>query len=179
MINSSRLSDRARSWIMAMIAFCAVLIFLIIWTTYGQTHVKDRFEQLAPGATATVDESTFRVIGMKQTEVIVDGHDNNPSAANTVWVIATMELTLSHKVKNFGCDLELVGPDKRTWEPKSDFYDRKLPGYCGDYDHPITPGKPWRFEQIFEVPTKYADRIYGVAAVYLGVAAPMNVLRPS
>ncbi|HEY9292002.1 MAG TPA: hypothetical protein VIP98_12035 [Microlunatus sp.] len=179
MINSSRLSDRTRSWIVAMIAFCGVLIFLSIWTTYASTHVNDRYEQLPPGATATVDESTFRVLNLKQTEVITDGEDSKPAAADSVWVVATMELTLSHKVDTPGCGLELVGAGKHTWEPRSDFYDRALPGYCGDTDRPITPGKPWRFEQIFEVPTKYVDQIYGVVAVYHGDAAPMKVLRPA
>ncbi|QDP94767.1 hypothetical protein FOE78_01510 [Microlunatus elymi] len=182
MITSNRLSDRARSWIVAMIAFCCVLIFLVVWTTYATTHTKDRFEQLPAGATGTLAESTFRVLELKQTEVMTDGEDQHPSDANEVWVVATMDLTLSHPVRNPTCTLELVAEGNRTWEPvTTEFFDRSLPQYCGgDTDeHPIKVGQPWRFEQVFRVPTRFVDHIYGVALVDHGTAAPMKVLRPA
>jgi hypothetical protein len=172
-----RLSDRARSWLVFGVVVCATLIFLSIWVTYAATHVYERFEQQPAGSSVTVAGNTYRLISLTRTDEVVDGGESKPSSAHATWVIAELELTIPRKKDTIGCDLRLLADGKRQWDSQT-FYSRKLPNYCGDSDHPITPGQPWRFEQIYEVPTKFADQIEGVAVTDHSSAAPMKVLRP-
>lgn len=160
-------------------ALCLVLIFTAVWVTYAGTHTYERYQQLAPGASTTVDESTFRLVSLRRTEVVTDGEETHPSAAGAIWVVAEVEVTIPHKMDTVGCSLVLVSDDRRTWESQTSFFDRKLPQYCGDYDHPITPKKPWRFEQVYEIPARFSNRIYGLAAPDASSAAPTKVLRPA
>lgn len=161
-------------------ALCLVLIFTAVWVTYAGTHTSERYQQLPPGASATVDDSTFRLVSLRQTEEITDGEETNPSEAGAVWVVAEVEVTIPHKVETVGCNLVLVSDDHRTWESESvSFFDRKLPQYCGDDDVPIVPKKPWRFEQVYQIPARYSSKIYGLAAPDASSAAPTMVLRPA
>lgn len=171
-----RLSDRGRSWIMAAMAFACVLMYLCIWMTYSGTHTYARYQQLPPGTTATVDGVTYKLIKLTRTEVIVDGRETKPAQAGAVYVIAELEITTNKKDPT--CSVQLVADGRRTWDSDADFFDRKLPQYCGDYEHPVTPGRPWRFEQIFLIPQKFADRLYGVAVPDNSSPAPTKVLTP-
>lgn len=180
MTTTYRLSERSRAWIVTAMALCLVLIFSAIWATYSGAHTYQRYRQLPPGATATVSGSTFRLVQLRQTETITDGEESHPSAAGAVWVIAEVELTLAHKDETPNCTLALISEDRRSWDATSStFFDRKLPQYCGDYKHPITVGKPWRFEQVFEVPQRFADRLYGLAAPDPASSAAVEVIRPA
>jgi hypothetical protein len=174
----SRLSDRARSWLIFMIVSCAALIFLAIWVTYAATHVYDRFEAQPAGSSVTVDGNTYRLVKLTRTDVVVDGDETKPASAHATWVIAELELTIPRQKDTIGCSLRLLAEGKRQWDAET-FYDRRLPNYCGDSDHPITPGKPWRFEQIYEVPTRFADRIQGIAVTDHSSSAAMKVLLPA
>lgn len=179
-MRAERLSERSRSWIVAGMAFCLVLVFLAIWVTYAAAHTHERYEQLAPGATTTVSGTTFRLMRLRQTEVITDGEKNNPSAAGTVWVIAELEIVVARKKSTPNCSVELVSDGGRTWGTTDEsFFNRKLPQYCGDYDHPITVGKPWRLEQVFAVPQRFADRLYGLAVPDPASAGVVKVIRPA
>ncbi|QGN34511.1 hypothetical protein [Microlunatus sp. Gsoil 973] len=171
-----RLGNQARSWIMVGMALALVLMYLSIWMTYAGTHTYERYRQLAPGETTTVDGVRYKLIKLTRTEVIVDGDETKPSQAGAVYVIAELEI-LTRK-KDPVCSVELVGSSKRTWEAQTSFFDRELPQYCGDFDHPVTPGKPWRFEQVFLVPAKLADQLYGIAAPDRSSPAPVPVLTP-
>jgi hypothetical protein len=172
-----RLTERARAWIVFLIAISCAVMFLAIWTTYAATHVYPRFEQQPAGATVTVDGNTYRLIRLTRTDQVMDGDEAKPPSANTTWVVAELELTIDHHKDVIGCELKLLGPGKRQWDPQT-FYDRAVPNYCGDSDHPIKPGVPWHFEQIYEVPTTFAGEIYGVAVIDHVSAAPTKVLRP-
>ncbi|SDS72228.1 hypothetical protein [Microlunatus soli] len=173
------LSERSRSWVVAGMAFCLVIIFLAVWVTYAGAHTYERFEQLPPGASSTIDDTTYRVVALRQTETVTDGEETHPAAAGAIWVVAEVEVTIPRKMETVPCSLLLVSDDRRAWEPQTSFYNRKLPQYCGDYDHPITPKKPWRLEQVFEVPARFKDRIYGLATPDPASSAPTKVLRPA
>jgi hypothetical protein len=171
-----RLGDPGRSWIMVGMALALVMIYLAIWATYAGTHTHDRYRQLSPGATTTVDGIRYKLIKLTRTEVIINGDESEPSQAGTVYVIAELELLTTKKDPT--CSADLVGSGDRTWESEASFFSRKLPQYCGDFDHPVTPGKPWRFEQIYVVPATFADRLYGVAVPDRSSPAPIPVLTP-
>lgn len=171
------LGDRARSWIMAGMAFALVLVFLAIWMTYAGTHTYERYQQLPPGVSTTTYGITYKLIKLTRTEVIVNGDETKPAQAGTVYIVAELEITTTKK--DPACGVELVGSGKRTWESQTEFFDRKLPQYCGDYEHPVTRGKPWRFEQIFVIPAKLAGQLYGVAAPDHSSGAPIKVLTPA
>lgn len=175
-VPAARLTDRGRAWIMAAMAFACVLIYLSIWMTYAGTHTYSRYQQLPAGGSTSVDGISYKLIKLTRTEVIVDGDETKPSQAGTIYVIAELEITTDKK--DPACSPELVADGKRTWEATTEFFDRKLPQYCGDYDNPPTPGKPWRFEQIFLIPAKFGDRLYGVAVPDLSSPAPTKVLTP-
>ena len=170
------INDRGRSWLMAGIAFGCVGIYLCIWMTYAGIHTYSRYQQLPPGAVSTVDGVSYKVLKLTRTDVIVNGDETRASHAGATYVIAELEITT--KKKDPACTIQLVADGKRTWESEADFFDRRLPQYCGDYDHPVTPGKPWRLEQIYLMPSKFADRLYGVAVADASSPAPIKVMTP-
>lgn len=172
-----RLSDRARAWLMCWIAISCALIFLAVWSTYAATHVYPRFEQQRPGEPVTVDGISYRLLRLTRADEVADGDEIRPASAHTVWVIAELELTIPGRRDSMGCDLRLLAAGKRAWDAEG-FYNRRVPNYCGDTDHPIRPRMPWRLEQIYQVPTKYADQIEGVAVTDHSSAAPTKVLQP-
>ncbi|MBO0813317.1 MAG: hypothetical protein J2P23_14910 [Microlunatus sp.] len=161
---------------MAAMTFALVLIFLAIWMTYAGSHTYPRYEQLPPGRATTVQGITYKLIKLTRTAVIIDGDQSKPAQAGAIYVVAELEVTAGKKDPT--CSIELVGDGKRTWESDSSFYDRKLPQYCGSYDHPVTPGKPFQLEQIFQIPARFADRLYGVGVPDSSSPAPTRVLTP-
>jgi hypothetical protein len=174
------LAERRRSWVVVGMAVCLVTIFTAIWVTYAKAHTVDRYEQLPPGASTTQSGASMKVVSLQQTDVVTDGDEIHPAAANAVWVVVTMEATLPKgKKKLAGCQLELLSDGGRVWSDPELFFSRKLPQYCGDDDDPPKPGVPWRFEQIFEIPQRFADHLYGVVVPDNSSAEPNKVLRPS
>lgn len=170
-------SDRGRSWMMAAMAFALVLIYLSIWMTYAGIHTYPRFEQLPAGRGVTADGITYKLVGLTSTDVIVNGDRTEHAQTGATYVIAQLEI-VTHK-KDPACSVELVADGKRTWESDTEFFDRRLPQYCGDYDHPVTAGKPWRYEQIFLIPAVFADRLYGIGVEDNASADPTKVLTPA
>lgn len=170
-------SDRGRSWMMAAMAFALVLIYLCIWMTYAGIHTYPRFQQLPPGRSLSVDGVTYRLVGLTRTDVISNGHQTEYAQAGATYVIAQLEIVA--RTKDPTCSVELVADGKRTWESEAEFFDRRLPQYCGDSDHPVTVGKPWRYEQIFLIPARFAGRLYGIGVEDDASPAPTNVLTPA
>jgi len=173
----ARLTDRGRSWIMTAIAFALVMMFLSVWMTYAAIHTYPRFQQVPAGSTTTVDGVTYKLIGLTRTDVVANGEETGRAQAGATYVIAELEIVATKKSPN--CSVELVADGKRTWESNAEFFSRKLPQFCGDDQHPITPGKPWQFEQIFLIPTTFADRLYGIGVEDDTTPAPTKVLTPA
>jgi hypothetical protein len=165
-----------RAWLITLSIGCWVLTCIAVWAVYAGTHVNTRYLQSEPGASVTdYNQVTYRALGIRQTEVIVDGDEMTPSNANTVWVVVDLELTIPHPVETVGCALPLVAEGGRTWESET-FYSRELPSWC-DSDE-IKPGQPYHFQLIFQVPVRYADQVYGVSVEDPSSPAPAIVLRP-
>lgn len=162
---------------MAAMALALVLIYLCIWMTYAGIHTYARFQQLPAGVTTTVDGVSYKLTGLTRTDVIGNGDETRRAQAGATYVIADLEIVASKKSPN--CSVELVADGKRTWESNTDFFERRLPQFCGDDEHPITPGKPWRYEQIFLIPTVFADRLYGIGVEDDTSPAPTKVLTPA
>jgi hypothetical protein len=169
-------SDRRRSWLMAAMAFALVLVYLSIWMTYAGSHTYSRFQQLPAGSTTTVEGVTFKLVSLTRTDVIVDGDETHRAQPGATYVIADLQLVTAKKDPL--CSVELVADGKRTWESNAEFFERKKPQYCGDDEHPITANKPWDFEQIYLIPSAFADRLYGVGVENHVSPAPTKVLTP-
>jgi hypothetical protein len=170
-------SDRRRAWLMAAMAFALVLIYLSIWMTYAGSHTYSRFRQLPAGHTTTVKGVTFKLVSLTRTEVLVDGDETHRAQPGTSYVIADLQIVTDNKDPL--CSVELVADGKRTWESNAEFFDRKKPQYCGDDEHPVTPGKPWDYEQIYLIPSAFADRLYGIGVENVTSPAPTEVLTPA
>lgn len=168
-------TQRQRSWATVVITLCAVLIFLSVWAVYAASHTYDRYRQLDAGASMKLRTTTYRVLKMRQSKVVTDGGRDHPARANTRWVIADMRIIVSKKTGTPCTDLDLVGPGKRTWTSNSDFFHRKMPTYCNDK---IRVDQPFHYQLIYEVPTKFVDKIYGIGVDDASSSKPTKVLRP-
>jgi hypothetical protein len=157
-----------------------VLIYLTLWTLYSMTHLSSfgRYEQVAPGGVTREGGADFRLLSLVQTEELAST-DGEPqlSSSGAVWVVATLEVTQRTKDPNFLCSTELLGPDDRAWE-YSTLLDaqRSLSMFC--HDEELKIGEPFRFEQVYEIPTRYADQVLGVVVVDPVNADPQQVLTP-
>ena len=173
-------SGRRRSWLILLLAAALVFSYLSVWTVYSAAHTYPRYRQLAAGASATSTSNPehYRVLELTATTVAA-GSDGDPvrAAADEVWVIARIEVTIDRPEKYLGCDLSLLGPDGRLWEASLDAPQRKLPTYCNGDD--VKPGVPYVYEQLFQVPKRYADQLRGLVLVNTLTAAPSPVLTPA
>lgn len=173
-------SGRRRSWLILLLAAGLVVSYLSVWTVYSAAHTYPRYRQLTPGASATAmsEPEHYRVLGLTATSV-ASGSDGDPvrAAVDEVWVIARIEVTIDQREKYVGCDLRLLGPAGRLWEASFDAPQRKLPTYC-DGDK-VKPGVPYVYEQLFQVPKRYADQLRGLVLVNTLTAAPSPVLTPA
>jgi hypothetical protein len=169
-------SERTRAWMITIVAACCVGIFASIWAVYASTHLNTRYVQAEPGAAATVQDITYRVHDIRQTDVIIDGDEQVPALANTTWVVVDLELMVPRKLEVIGCSLPLVAVGKRTWDSQT-FYSRDaIPTWCDSED--VTPGRPYGFQLIYQVPLKYADQVYGVGVEDMTSPVPVTVLTP-
>lgn len=168
---------RARAWLMFAIALALALIYSTMWLTYAGIYTHPRYRQLPPGAGTTYDGATYTLLKLTQTDVVVDGDEQHPAQAGAFYVVAELQVVTNNK-KFTGCGVDLLADGKRTWEAESSFFDRKLPGYCDTDDYPIVPGRPWRYEQIYQVPVQFRHELYGIAVNDPSSAAPIPVLTP-
>ena len=175
------LSRRARAWLWTACAAALVLCYLVLWTVYSMTHLSSfpRYDQLPAGASARQLGADFRLLNLVRTEELTaaEGADPQIAAVGAVWVVATLEVVQRTKEPNFVCSTALLGPGRRAWEPAVLDVSRSASRFCSDDE--LRVGEPFRFEQVFEVPVKYADALYGVVVVNRGDARPQQVLTPT
>lgn len=176
-----RLTSRQRSWLWLACAAALVLIYLTLWTLYSMTHLSSfgRYEQVPPGGVTREGGADFRLLSLVQSEELAST-DGEPqlSSSGAVWVVATLEVTQRTKDPNFLCSTELLGPGDRAWE-YSTLLDaqRSLSMFC--HDEELEIGEPYRFEQVYEIPTRYADSVLGVVVIDPVNPTPQQVLTPS
>jgi hypothetical protein len=175
-----RLTVRQRSWLWLACAAALVLIYLTLWTLYSMTHLSSfgRYEQVPPGGVTREGGADFRLLSLVQSEELAST-DGEPqlSSSGAVWVVATLEVTQRVKDPNFLCTTELLGPDHRAWEYSTLLdADRSLSQFC--HNEELKIGEPYRFEQVYEIPTRYADQVLGVVVVDPVNSTPQQVLTP-
>jgi hypothetical protein len=175
-----RLSVRSRAWLWAGAAALLVLVYLVLWTLYAMTHAADypRFRQLGPGSSARQHQADFRLVSLvRAPELAADQGDSQLPSSGAVWVVATLEVVRQADDESFGCVTELLGPGGRVWEPATLSVVRSAPRFCSPDE--LRVGQPFTFEQVYEVPARYADQVYGVVLVNRGDAEPNEVLTPA
>lgn len=168
-------NPRQRSWAMFVAALCAVLIFVSIWTVYSASHTYDRYRQVDPNTSVKLDSTTYRILRMRQTKRISDGDSTRRAGANATWVVVDLQATVSEKTETPCTELALVGPAKRSWKSRTSLFNRELPSHCPDK---VTVGKPFHYQLIFRVPTKFTDQIFGIGVDDPASAGPITVIRP-
>jgi hypothetical protein len=177
--DGGRLSNRTRAWLWSACAAVLALIYLVLWSLYGMTHLSvfPRFEQRPPGATASLLQADFSLLSLVHSDHLTVQNGEAPALpAGAVWVVATLQVVQHGKDPAFTCYPQLIGPDHRVWERTSLYADRALSSFCSDDD--LYLGRPYRFEEIFQVPARYADQLYGVVMLNGLVSTPQQVLTP-
>lgn len=154
-------------------------MYLVLWTLYSMTHLSStpRFEQLAPGAAASLLQADFSLLSLVETQdLAVVGGKPPTLPAGALWVLATLQVVQHAKAPTFACSPELVGSEHQVWERADVYVDRTLSSFCADED--LHLDQPYRFEAIFEIPARYADQVFGVVLVDGGASTAQQVLTP-
>lgn len=157
------LTSRARSWLLLACAASLVGVYLVGWGFYATTHTVDRFEQLAPGARASVNDAEVRVVEVLRTTRLDDADGGEPelAPAGVSYVVATVEVLRHADHELFVCRLDLVGPGQRQWETENLYVERSLPVGCSTDD--VRIGQPYRYLAVYAVPDRFVDGLYGLA----------------
>lgn len=176
------LTSRGRSWLLFVTVGCLVLMYLLIWIRYADTHQTDRYIQIPPGeASATsVSKTQYRVHNLVKTEQLNNpGRPDEPEVAEagTIFVVAEVEVLRQAEDDLFYCKTDLAVAGIRRIETSSPYLsDTALPTRCES--DKINVGQPYRFLAVFTVPKQFADQIYGIAVQYTDYGEPFQVIRP-
>lgn len=175
-------TGRRRAWLLAGCAGLLVLVHLVGWTAYASNGLTalGRIDQLAPGQPGTALGAEYRLLSLTRTDEIRDQESTERSevaGANATWVVAVVEVIRRQDVPDYYCPFELVGPDRRRWDPDPPLLQRTLTSSCRAEDLPID--RPGRVEVIFTIPAVFLDRIYGVAVPDVASRRATPVLRPA
>lgn len=159
--------NRGRAWLRAGCVLLATLIYLCWWTTYAVNGltVYGRYHQLEPGAPASVMGAEFRLTSLVQSDELTNQITDEivAPAANTVWVVARVDVVRQTETDFFLCSFSLLGPDRRIWEKDSSFVSRDLDSFCDEESAPL--GRPIQVEAVFQVPVRYAGQLAGLVVV--------------
>lgn len=156
--------SRRAAWLRAGCVILAVAIYLCLWTAYALNGLTayGRYRQLDPGVSAQSMGAEFRLVSLVQTTQLTNQSTEEVASPppNAVWLIARIDVTRRTQEDFFVCTFEVLGPDRRTWEPDSAFVSRDRKSTCAA-DTPI--GQVTPLEVIFQVPERYLGEIAGVA----------------
>jgi hypothetical protein len=156
--------SRRRAWLRAGCVFLVVLIYLCWWTTYAVNGLSayGRYRQLEPGAPAAAMGAEFRLTSLVQTSRLVNSITDEISSppANTVWLVARIEVVRRTESELFLCSFSVLGPERRIWEKDSGFVSRDTDSFCDEASAPL--GQPIQVEAVFQVPVRYVDQLAGV-----------------
>ena len=175
-------TGRRRAWLLAGCAALLVLTYLVGWTAYAANGLTalGRLEQLPPGAPGSSYGAEYRVRSLTVTAEIRDQNSPDRSevaAPGASWVVAEIEVIRRDEVPDYYCSFELVGPDRRRWDPDGPLVTRTTTSFCKAEELPL--GRPGRVEVIFEIPDVFLDRIYGVAVPDARSRKATPVIRPA
>lgn len=180
------LTARGRSWLMLAVVGCLVLMYVLIWLWYSDTHMHDRFVQVPPGqaSAVTVDKAQYKVHRMFYTERFDNpDYPEQPylADAGTIFLAAEVEVLKTEPSEFFICKADLVVVGPRQIESGSSVYidnlkDSKAPSRCES--DKVKIGEPYRYFEIYAVPKHFADQTFGMAVRYTDYGAPFQVIRP-
>ena len=177
-----RLSQRARAWIVALTVLALAATYLVAWGTYAYVHMNStvRYTVLDPGQPVVLTAATVELVDLTLARTLTSTYTSQgPTSADpgALWAVATMEVTIAPGSTEPLCVFDLIGPDRRLWEPAFGASGRTLPSSCSDDEVPV--GRPSRIEVIFQVPESDADQLVGVAVSGGSSWHRLQVLRPS
>lgn len=170
--------SRRRAWLVTAAVALLVLLYLTGWSAYAAVHTGERYHQLAPGAPGSRMGAQFRLLSLVRTDRLTDREGGSPQVADAgaVFVVAELEMVQQQEVEYRSCsDTDLLGPGGRLWEPISTEALRRVT-YCDSADTVI--GQPYRFENVYLVPDRYAGAVLGVALTDALTPKRTLVLRP-
>ena len=179
---SRELSQRARAWIIAATVLTLAATYLVAWGTYAYAHMNStvRYTVLDPGQPVVLPAATVELVELTLARTLTSTYaSQGPTSADpgALWAVASMEVTITPGSTGPICIFDLVGPDRRLWEPAFGVSGRTLPGSCSDDEVPV--GRPTRIEVIFQVPERDADQLVGVAVSSGSSWRRLEVLRPN
>jgi len=156
--------------------------YLVAWGTYAYAHMNStvRYTVLDPGQPVVLPAATVELVELTLARTLTSTYAiQGPTSADpgALWAVASMEVTITPGSTGPICIFDLVGPDRRLWEPAFGVSGRTLPGSCSDDEVPV--GRPTRIEVIFQVPERDADQLVGVAVSSGSSWRQMEVLRPN
>jgi hypothetical protein len=170
---------RRRAWLQTAVVALLVSIYLVGWTVYATTHTGERYRQLPPGAAGTRADAEVRLLSLTLTERLLDsgGGDPQVAEAGSTFVVAELELTQRRPAELVSCTADLLGPDQRLWERDVLGVQVQRPTpTCDSGD--VVVGRPYRFEAVYVIPARFADRLAGVALTDHSTAGRTQVLQP-
>lgn len=146
-----------RSWLVLLLTLGLAVGYALAWSTYVKLNTDLLYHQQPPGATAEWDGVTFRVLDVHTEEKVDAGFDETGIALEgSSWVTVVLEVSGETADVMGRCQLQLLGPDGRTWEPE--WLADDLPRRC---DQDTGPG-PTPIHLTYQVPDKYLDQLPGV-----------------
>lgn len=165
-----------RRSLFAVAAFAAVAIYLIWWVTYAGIHYIPRFSMRPPGASGESHGASIRLLSLTRADQLSDAEGGQPALPDPggVWVVAELEVVRHDPAKEFFCEAQLLGPERRLWSTASVRVKRSTQ----DCNRDLAVGQPVRSESIFMVPARYADQLSGLALIDSSSAARTPVITP-
>ena len=105
----------------------------------------------------------FRLVSLVQTTQVTDSSTGDISVppVNAVFLVARVDVVRRSADPDLFCSFAILGPERRTWEPNTDYVSRDLNSRCPREE--MTIGQPWPVEVIFQVPESYVGELAGVA----------------
>ena len=164
---------------MTVLALAAA--YLVAWGTYAYVHMNStvRYVVLDPGQSVVLDSARVELVDLTLARTLTSKYQSQgPSSPDpgALWAVATMRVTITPGTTDPLCVFDLIGPDRRLWEPASGVTGRTLPSSCSDDE--VTVGRPTTIEVIFQVPERDADRLVGVAVSGGDSWHRIQVMRP-
>lgn len=169
--------SRRRAWLVLAAVALVSLLYLTGWSIWAHTHTASRYELLPPGAAGSRGGADFRLLSLTRSDRLAGstGADPQVADAGATFVVAQLEVVRRREDETFLCAVDLLGPDQRVWTATTVEVQRSVPSCVSGETH---VGAPRRFEAVFLVPARDADRLVGVALTDRSGPQRSPVLRP-
>lgn len=172
----TRVGGTLSVWLRLVVVAAVAVVYLagVAWANHRD--LVPRYERLAPGASATVGAEHWQVMALTQTRRLGDGFGDE-AVEGARFVVVELEYVSDTDVEKPRCALPLITAGPMVFENEFVLADRRLPNDCEG----ARPGRPHRYELVYEVPDRYAE-VWGVGVdpdPALAGGRPVLVLRPA